>query len=116
MRKLLAAAAIAACFVMPAHAAGTCEPIIDIAHELVTAGVNKDDVVTTDDVGLVRAYSDALGVNVPDDADLIGAIFVRLKTGVVVGLIENKDAPCIRYKMRVSTERHKYALMTLAGV
>lgn len=119
MLKLLAAAAVAvgvALLSNTALAGGTCEPLIVIAQELVTAGVTGDDVVTTDDMDVVRAYHAALGVEIPKDAKPIGAIFVRVKDKVLVGLIENKAAPCIHYKMVVPLERHKYAMMMLAGV
>lgn len=117
MRKIILAAAAAALLYAPAtYAAPACAPIASVAAELVKGGVGPHDVTVVKDVDFIKAYNDALGVKMPKDANVIGAIFFVTGPYIMTGLVENKEAPCIRYFMRVPSARAKAAMMNAAGV
>lgn len=115
MKKWLASASIAIIVtsiasVSPSAAQQGCEPVIEISQDLIDSNIPSDRVLVSFDVGFVNDYHKAAMVKIPTRAEPIGMIAVVLGDTAVVGLIENSDAPCVRFKMRIPAQLHTSAV------
>lgn len=110
MRKALLAAVAAIAFCMPAAAASpVCQPLPEIAKQLIEIGVKREQVFATSDPSFVRVYHASLGINMPADAVPVGMIAVVTDKLAIVGIVEDRDGKCVRYTIRLSLPQHKKA-------
>lgn len=112
MRKALlaaVAAAMFACSPAPAFAAPVCQPLPEIAKQLIEIGVKREQVFATSDPSFVRVYHASLGINMPADAVPVGMIAVVTDKLAIVGIVEDRDGKFVRYTIRIDLGAHKKA-------
>lgn len=66
-----------------------------------------------DHPGFAVVYSNALGLAIPADSQMIGIFFVEGPDAVFVGLIE--PAGCVRYTIIIPRQAHDFAMASAAA-
>lgn len=118
MKSALYSAAFAIASLFPVAAnAGQCEaPMAHLDAYQADADALSMPLsirMEADHPGFAAVYSNALGLSIPADSQMVGIFFVEGPDAVFVGLIE--VGGCVRYTIIIPRQAHDFAMASAAA-